>query len=680
MSTRLILWLGFSLAAIGTLLSMSDWGRMIEEEYGLGMLFRIRGPVSPPPAPLIFAVDEPSARALGFSTDLEKWPRRAYADLLLALAPAEPAAVVFDVYFEPDRDTPSDKPLAGAIAALPRTALVGRVQPQESSSFWSEQWLEPKFSPHASVVAPFLIPEPASPIHRTWLHKEGLPQPVTLPVEALRLYVQALKQELCIEPDPAALCARLPTLSAELGRAERADRPLYLNHYGPPRTIKTYPISAVLRKSQGVPNRLREQVVFIGISPQSAFEQTKRDSFQTPYTDDSRQQSGVEIAATIFANLVDGSYLKAIEPHYELPLLILWGFLTAAIAALRRAWLMLLGALLLAALYVLAARQLFLHTLWPPLILPLLFQSLPALGLGLLLGLQRERREGERIKKELEIYLPIPLVEKIVSAQQATTLPKELFRGVCLATDIARYTTLSEQLRADALHELTNRYFDVIFELIERYGGHVSDTNGDAIMAYWSDNYFEARVRSQACRAGIEILEVVDRFNAEHPETPLPTRIGIHYGELSRGALGAKGYYQNILVGDTANTASRIEGANKHFNTSLLVSAEALASVAEYSSCHLGRFRLEGRTAPVELYTLKPVVTEKADLLAHTLFKQALGSFLSRDWDRASALFAQLLQADPNDGVTLFYLARCQEFRQRPPDEAWDGTINLRKG
>jgi adenylate cyclase len=135
--------------------------------------------------------------------------------------------------------------------------------------------------------------------------------------------------------------------------------------------------------------------------------------------------------------------------------------------------------------------------------------------------------------------------------------------GICLMTDAERYTALCERLEPERLHALMNRYYEALFEPVIRRGGIISNIVGDSMLALWTTELPDRRSREQACLAALEIADAAERFNLAQDGIRLPTRIGLHCGELVLGPVGAADHYEYRAVGDIVNTASRVQGLNK---------------------------------------------------------------------------------------------------------------------
>ncbi len=183
---------------------------------------------------------------------------------------------------------------------------------------------------------------------------------------------------------------------------------------------------------------------------------------------------------------------------------------------------------------------------------------------------------------------------------------QQLFLGVCLATDVAGYTSLTEHLSRDELHDLLNDYHEMLRRLVTARRGLVWGRGGDSALSVWKVSGTEPRrtarlpkwldrqrrveqaVRLNACLAAIEIRDAIDAFNRRHPAAQqLPTRIGLDVGEVGLGPVGG----ELQAIGSPANIASRIESLNKTMSTRLLASARVVQDLEAIGTRRLGFIR-----------------------------------------------------------------------------------------
>jgi len=382
----------------------------------------------------------------------------------------------------------------------------------------------------------------------------------------------------------------------------------YLNFYGPAWTIRTIPYDKALREPSGAAADSQTwsgRAVFVGFSSPVQWEQ--QDEFITPYSDPEtgHDLSGIEILATAFANLRDRTALQPLSPGYTLLLVLGWGLLVGLVARLITPLWAGIAVLSLSGAYFYTTLRLFTEMyLWLPMVTPLLVQSPLALFVATALHYRAAKRDRIRIRELFGYYLPDAVVERLVREGFHPGQDRESVFGICLYSDAAQYTTLSEGMTPDALAAYMNAYYEVIFEPVRRHGGIISDVVGDAMMAIWAARRDDLAIRSSACRAALEILDAVERRSSSSGGPLLPTRIGLHCGTMTMAHVGAGDHFEYRAVGDIVNTASRLEALNKELGTSLLVSAETLRGVDTAVSRPLGSFVLAGKHTPLEVCEL----------------------------------------------------------------------------
>jgi adenylate cyclase len=185
-------------------------------------------------------------------------------------------------------------------------------------------------------------------------------------------------------------------------------------------------------------------------------------------------------------------------------------------------------------------------------------------------------------------------------------------------------------------------------------------------------------LRRRACLAAISLRDALDEFNRAPERPKLETRIGLHAGEVALGTLGAAGGHLEFrAVGDIVNTASRVEGLNKTLNTTLLATAEATNSIGEIFARPLGRFKLAGKSQPLDIVELLGEHALPSPDSNYADFAAALAAYRDGKLDAAVERFSKLAQRWPNDGPTQFFVAACLSHLQKPGAQPWDPTITI---
>jgi len=467
----------------------------------------------------------------------------------------------------------------------------------------------------------------------------------------------------------------------------RGNEVAYLNFYGPPRSIATVPYNEAMNSgngdSQAHVNGFEGKAVFVGFSAFSQPEQDRiRDDYQTVFSQPSGLDiSGVEIAATAFANLLDDRPVRPMPFAWQLALVMLWGVVLGAACRMLRP--IAAGALvvLLASAYLsVVLRQFTVAGIWLPLVMPLCVQAPLALFGGVLLNYRDARRERKLIKQAFGYYLPDKVVDQLIERVGHISSADQLVYGACLATDVEKYTALAETMSPRELGQLMNEYYAELFKPVERLGGVVNEVVGDAMMAIWAAPSSQASVRKQACQAALEIAEALERFNRSIVGRPvLLTRLGLHSGQMLLGNIGASRHYEYQAVGDMVNTATRIQGLGKYLGTRMLASEETVDGLDEFLTRPVGCFLLAGKTEAVcvvELGGREEDANPRASML-YEKFAGGLEAYRAKRWRDAASRFSNILDAFPEDGPSRFYLQRCESYLLKPPDEPWQPTVRI---
>jgi adenylate cyclase len=307
-------------------------------------------------------------------------------------------------------------------------------------------------------------------------------------------------------------------------------------------------------------------------------------------------------------------------------------------------------------------------------------QIVAALLGALALRARHSGRERAQVAAAFRHYLPAHVVQQVTRASGEGPAPVRTTqqRAVCLVSDAAGYTTLAERLPPAELRHLVNRYYATLLAPINAHDGIVTDIVGDSALALWPITHAGIAQRLRACRAALGVQEALASF-----EVPggagLPTRIGLHLGELTLGPVGALDHYEYRALGDVVNTASRIEALNKRLGTRILASKEVIDGLAGIDCRRVSRFLLAGKGEAVEVYELLRVPSA-AQALARRPFESALEAFMAGDAVAARRRFGAALAADPDDTVAAFYIDVLQGLVQGLGDKLpTDGVIVIPK-
>lgn len=730
---------GVATGILGVLLSILPVTLAWEERGGLGWLFAIRGSIPSPEHVAVVSISRESAAAVGQPPEPRDWPRSLHAALIDRLVEYGAEAVIFDLSFEKPSAPEGDELLAAAIRSAGNVILLERVETQilELDGEYSPANAEveirlrpiPAFKEVALASAPFTVPRVPKRIGQFWTFGRAAGDTPSLPVVALQAYLLPLYDDLLtgLNTVERQLAAELPQTRAELldghdleavartlrgvfrGNRDLAPRILerlrtqglsnaklgaleslvavyagqssrYLNYYGPARTIQTLPYNEILRP----PNSgfdLAGKVIFVGFS--ESRQPVQLDAFESVFSQPNGQDlSGVEIGATAFANLLEQTAIIPLPIPQHLLVVFTWGLLLGLIFMALPTGAALVGALGAGTLYAVGSFFAFkLEGLWLPTMTPLLVQLPVALFAALLWNFRRLLLQREKMREVLGHYVPDRVVKRLAQESLGAGASAELLHGTCLFTDAEQYTAVAESMRPEELAALMNDYYEVMFQVVKRHHGVISDIAGDSMVAIWTAIESDSRCRDQACRAALDICAAVAAFNRTRGEHELPTCVGLESGEVFLGDVGAANRYEYRAVGGIVSTASRIQGLNRLLGTKILVSATTLADTGDVLSRDVGTFRLRGKTTPLALHELRDSRVEPRLHVAafgelRESFGVALASFRQAHWADAQQRFAGVLLQFPDDGPSRYYLGLAAQYREQQPAQ-WDGIVTI---
>jgi len=253
-------------------------------------------------------------------------------------------------------------------------------------------------------------------------------------------------------------------------------------------------------------------------------------------------------------------------------------------------------------------------------------------------------------------------------------------------SDIAGFSGIGEQLTADTVVRLLNRYFTAATEVIRRNHGIVDKFIGDAVMAFWASPFSEGETHARdACLACLEMRSAFaaianDISNITGLRRNLPkfhVRVALATGEALIGTVGSDTTKSFTVIGDTVNIASRLEGVNKIYGTDLIINEDCFhLAEREIEAREIDLVTVYGKTEPVRIYELLGKVGELdvSTLQLRDTFATALQKYRQQKWDEAEKGFKACLKIRENDGPSLEFITRIATFSRTPPPKDWNGV------
>jgi class 3 adenylate cyclase len=300
-------------------------------------------------------------------------------------------------------------------------------------------------------------------------------------------------------------------------------------------------------------------------------------------------------------------------------------------------------------------------------------------------------RQNQRIRETFGRYIDPRIAESLLSETATAAAAAEGQRRVMtvMFCDMKGFTALSEGVTPQGLVKIMNRYLSSMSEPIHAHRGVIDKYIGDAIMAYWGPPFIEeADQAKSACTAAIDMIARLPSLRTELPEllgvrtisADCDLRIGIATGEALVGSIGSEYMMSFTVMGDTVNLASRLESANKVYNSRCLVSeATAKMCAADFDVREIDRVVVTGLSQPQTIYQIMgqkdALSPHQRQLCAH--YAAGLAAYRARRWDEARAAFSTVLKAMPEDGPSIALLARVENLSRNPPPVDWDGSWHM---
>lgn len=246
-------------------------------------------------------------------------------------------------------------------------------------------------------------------------------------------------------------------------------------------------------------------------------------------------------------------------------------------------------------------------------------------------------------------YLPRDIAAEILRDPDGLKLHGEKREIFAVFTDLEGFTKLSHAIEPEMVATLLNTYLETLSNVVLDHGGTIDKFVGDAVVAFWGAPIARPDDGTRAVKAGWAMYKAGEHFRANVPEG-LPaigvTRVGVHFGEAIVGNFGGEGRIQYTALGDSMNTAARLESANKQLKSKMLVSAEAAERSGVEWLRPLGRIVLRGRATPVEVFEPVPDLDRtQRDELARLI------KATSRGDAEARAKLASLADMHPADAA-----------------------------
>ena len=375
----------------------------------------------------------------------------------------------------------------------------------------------------------------------------------------------------------------------------------YLNYSGLPEDYSEFISIVDLLEENIPPEYFADRIVLIGPYAAGLGDQyiTSADRGEPMY--------GVEIQANAIHALLEGDYKE--EPGAGVQLAVLFLVLAAAGAWFKSSGLAGGGAVWLAGsfAYVIIAKAAYekgmvLHILWIPLGLTLFF------GASVMIHYGKAVLEKQRVTATFKRYVAPEIVDEILrQGTQSLELGGKLTQLAVLFVDIRGFTSMSEALEPGQVVEVLNSYLTLVSSSIKNHGGTLDKFIGDAAMAFWGAPLAQEDYVMKAVLAALDMAKEADRLG-DQLEACFGRRLtfgtGIHTGPAVVGNVGAPDRMDYTAIGDTVNTASRLE-SNAPGGKIYISAAVANALEGRINAKAIGSIRLKGKAGEFQVLELE---------------------------------------------------------------------------
>ena len=266
-------------------------------------------------------------------------------------------------------------------------------------------------------------------------------------------------------------------------------------------------------------------------------------------------------------------------------------------------------------------------------------------------------RERTQLRRSFESYLDPRIINEMMRSETLPSFGGEHREITAIFTDISGFTTMAETMDAATVANLLGEYFGVLTDVVVKNGGLVTDFIGDGLLVLFGAPMHQSDHADRAVAAALAMDEAAQRFNAELAARGIQwghTRIGVHTGMAVVGNIGTHGKLKYSALGDTLNTASRVEGLNKYIGSRVAVTGDTAAQCRRQEFRPVGDIIVKGRKNAIPI--LAPVSpADPPALLAR--YAEAYAA-LDQENPEAAELFTALHRDFPADSATAFHARR----------------------
>ncbi|MFN3881365.1 MAG: CHASE2 domain-containing protein [Nitrincola lacisaponensis] len=527
----------------------------------------------PPPSQgvVIIGIDDPSFLELDLSPPL---PRRLYAQLIEAVVEADAKSLGIDLLFSEPQRQDDDLRMEQALFAADKQGI-------------------------AVVLAGARVEVTSTQVQSYTQHL--LPIYADVPVGYVNHLADVDRVVRRISTDTHSFWHQVTELSGvEYWPPPPGAR---LRYYAPEVDLDYVQFTQALFPDKNLPpNAFRDRLLLLGVNtPVSGV-----DRFPTPFGD--HEIAGVALHATAINNALFNDWI-ATQPLW-VTLVSTALVLLALMIATRQwkpghaAWVLLCSLVLLCAGVIWQFYLGWWWLLWPSVLGAIFLYNYDAAT-----NYWVEWRRKEQLRELFSSYVPSAIVDQLTQQHMAPVTSGEKRELTILFADLAGFTAANEVMSPDEVATALNEYFSVMTQVIHGQGGTLDKFIGDAVMAFWNAPLDQPDHANRALASACDMQRAMDELRKHWYGTPfenIKLRVGLHTGEASVGNMGSKARFTYTAVGDSVNTAARLEGANKVMGSDILLSKSTVEQLRGDNLpplAWLDRLRVAGKHDAIDVFT-----------------------------------------------------------------------------
>ena len=445
------------------------------------------------------------------------------------------------------------------------------------------------------------------------------------------------------EPDPSHIRfgeVTIPPFEADDGPYIKADAGGYQLLLSYSEGVDAFPVVGLTELLDGKVSEavFQDKIVIIGVAAESV-----KDSFFTPFSNVMQQHEGIAgamVHAYLASQLVraglDGEQpLKTVPEPYELSWILLWAMLGSAAGLFVRAFMRLFLLTVAGVAAIIAISWMAFLSGWWLSMIAAVASWLLATGLVTAYMSSYERFQRRLLMQLFSKHVSSDVADEIWKNREEYfslgRLRSQKLTVTVLFTDIEHFTTISEKLGPEALMEWLNNYMELMANMVIRHGGVVDDYHGDAIKADFGvpiarnteDEIRQDAINAVTCALGMKAeLENYNRQSLEQGLPLLRMRVGVATGSVVAGCLGSSQRMKYTTIGDTINTAARLETLDKESfdtdgessNCRILLAESTMKYIQDtWQAEPAGSVVLRGKTKSVRVFRIDTYATEEVE-------------------------------------------------------------------